>query len=153
MGGRKIIMKKNTIKTIVNAFVSVAFAIGEDLIETLEDRAELIEEKTREVQLTKEWFARFKSLPASYRIKTYRSKSNCVEYDAVNGVLICSNEGGNVRVAIPFCNEDGKKMFLVKDIFGAEEEEIEREDVTVLYKGSIENCWLRWYTFEKKNLG
>lgn len=146
-------MKAKTIKTIVNSFASVAFAIGEDLIETLEETAEIIEERAREAQLKEDWFSRFKSLPASYRVKTYRNKNNYVEYEADNGVLICEMEGSDVRVAVPFCTEDGTKMFLVKDIFGAEESEIPREDVTVLYKGSIENCWLRWYTFEKKNLG
>ena len=146
-------MKKETFIKVINSIASAAAAIGIDLIETLTDQAEVLEEKTREAQLQQEWFSRFKSLPASYRIKTYRSKSNWVEYEAENGVLIYGNDGGDVRVAIPFIDENGNKKFLVKNIFGDEEEEIEREEATVLYKGSIENCWLRWYTFEKKNLG
>ena len=146
-------MKKETLKTIMNAIVSAATAISADLVESIEERAELSEEKSRMEWLRSEWFSRFKSLPATYQVTTYKSRTHKVEFETDSAVLICEKEGGDVRVATPYVDEEGNKMFLVRDIYGVDEYAIPREEVTLLYKGSIENCWLRWYTFEKKNLG
>ena len=145
-------MKKETITTIAKAITSVAAAVGSDILERIEESSDAIESKSRQAQLRNEWFSRFKSIPATYRVTTYRGATK-VEFETDSAVLICGKEGGDVRVATPYVDEEGNKMFLIRDIYGVDEYAIPREEVTLLYRGSIENCWLKWYTFEKENLG
>ena len=146
-------MKKETITTIAKAITSVAAAVGSDILERIEESCDSYEARARHAQLKNEWFSRFNSLPAGYRVTTYRTSTHKVEFDTNEAVLICGKEGGEVNVATPFVSEDGTKMFLVRDIYGVDEYTIPREEVTILYKGSVENCWLRWYTSAKNNLG
>ena len=145
-------MKKETITTIAKAITSVAAAVGSDILERIEESSDAIESKSRQAQLRNEWFSRFKSLPATYRVTTYRGATK-VEFETDSAVLICDREGGEVNVASPFVDENGNKMFLVRDIYGVDEYAIPREEVILLYKGSVENCWLRWYTSAKNKLG
>ena len=146
-------MKKETITTIAKAITSVAAAVGSDTLARIEESCDSYEARARHAQLKNEWFSRFNSLPAGYRVTTYRTSTHKVEFDTNEAVLICGKEGGEVNVATPFVSEDGTKMFLVRDIYGVDEYTIPREEVTILYKGSVENCWLRWYTSAKNNLG
>ena len=146
-------MKKETLKAIMNAIVSAATAISADLVESIEERAELSEEKSRMEWLRSEWFTRFHNLPCSYMVETWKSECDSINKMVYEAVLICGKEGDDVRVATPYVDEEGNKMFLVRDIYGVDEYSVRREEVTLLYKGSVKNCWLRWYTFEKKNLG
>ena len=145
-------MKKETITTIAKAITSVAAAVGSDILERIEESSDAIESKSRQAQLRNEWFSRFKSIPATYRVTTYRGATK-VEFETDSAVLICDREGGEVNVASPFVDENGNKMFLVRDIYGVDEYAIPREEVILLYKGSVENCWLRWYTSAKNRLG
>lgn len=145
-------MKKETITTIAKAITSVAAAVGSDILERIEESSDAIESKSRQAQLRNEWFSRFKSIPATYRVTTYRGATK-VEFETDSAVLICDREGGEVNVASPFVDENGNKMFLVRDIYGVDEYAIPREEVILLYKGSVENCWLRWYTSAKNKLG
>lgn len=145
-------MKKETITTIAKAITSVAAAVGLDILERIEESSDAIESKSRQAQLRNEWFSRFKSIPATYRVTTYRGATK-VEFETDSAVLICDREGGEVNVASPFVDENGNKMFLVRDIYGVDEYAIPREEVILLYKGSVENCWLRWYTSAKNKLG
>ena len=145
-------MKKETITTIAKAITSVAAAVGSDILERIEESSDAIESKSRQAQLRNEWFSRFKSIPATYRVTTYRGATK-VEFETDSAVLICDREGGEVNVASPFVDENGNKMFLVRDIYGVDEYAIPRDEVILLYKGSVENCWLRWYTSAKNKLG
>ena len=145
-------MKKETITTIAKSITSVAAAVGSDILERIEESSDAIESKSRQAQLRNEWFSRFKSIPATYRVTTYRGATK-VEFETDSAVLICDREGGEVNVTSPFVDENGNKMFLVRDIYGVDEYAIPREEVILLYKGSVENCWLRWYTSAKNKLG
>ena len=145
-------MKKETIKSIVSAITLAVSAISTEVLEIVEESSDAIESKSRQAQLRNEWFSRFKSIPATYRVTTYRGATK-VEFETDSAVLICDREGGEVNVASPFVDENGNKMFLVRDIYGVDEYAIPREEVILLYKGSVENCWLRWYTSAKNNLG
>lgn len=146
-------MKKETIKSIMNAIVVSVTAVGSDILERIEESSDAMEAKSRQAQLQKEWFSRFKSLPATYQVTTYKSRTHKVEFETDSAVLICGKEGGEVNVATPYVDEEGNKMYLVRDIYGVDEYAIPREEVILLYKGSVENCWLRWYTSAKNNLG
>lgn len=145
-------MKKNTVDTIMRAIASVVTAVGSDILERIEESSDAMEAKGRNNQLRNEWYSRFDSLPASYRITTFRNNMK-VEFDTSTAVLICNKEGNNVYVATPFIDENGTKMYMVHDLYRVDEYPVPRNDMTILYRGSVENCWLRWYTFEKKNLG
>ena len=146
MKTKAIIEITNSVKTIVNAITT-------EIVERIEESCDSYEARARHAQLKNEWFSRFNILPAGYRVTTYRTSTHKVEFDTNEAVLICGKEGGEVNVATPFVSEDGTKMFLVRDIYGVDEYTIPREEVTILYKGSVENCWLRWYTSAKNNLG
>lgn len=142
-----------TIKSIMNAIVVSVTAVGSDILERIEESSDAMEAKSRQAQLQKEWFSRFDSLPASYRVTTFRGQHTKVEFETDSAVLICGKEGGEVNVATPYVDEEGDEMYLVRDIYGVDEYAIPREEVILLYKGSVENCWLRWYISNKNNLG
>ena len=146
-------MNAKSIISIVKSLKNISDVITSEMIEVVEESCDAMEARARHAQLRKEWFSRFNSLPASYRITTYRTSTHKVEFDTNEAVLICDREGDKVNVATPFVSEDGTKMFLVRDIYGVDEYSVPREEVTLLYKGSVENCWLRWYTSAKNNLG
>lgn len=146
-------MKTTAIMEIVKSLKAIADVITSEVLEAVEESASSMEARARHAQLRKEWFSRFDSLPASYRVKTYKDKNTIAERETDSAVLICSKEGGEVQVASPFVDENGNKMFLVRDIYGVDEYAIPREEVILLYKGSVENCWLRWYTSAKSKLG
>lgn len=145
-------MKTTSIISIVKSLKSISDVITTELVERIEESVDSMEARARHAQLQKEWFSRFKSLPASYQVTTYKSRTHKVEFETDSAVLICNKEG-DVNVATPYVDEEGNKMFLVRDIYGVDEYSVPREEVTLLYKGSIENCWLRWYTSAKNNLG
>ena len=146
-------MKTTAIISIVKSLKSISDIITTELVERIEESADSMEARARHAQLRTEWFSRFKSLPAGYHVTTYKSRTHKVEFETSEAVLICGKEGGNVRVATPFVNEDGTKMYLTRDIYGVDEESIPREEVTLIYRGSVENCWLRWLIANENNLG
>ena len=145
-------MKTTSIISIVKSLKSISDVITTELVERIEESVDSYEARARHAQLQKEWFSRFKSLPASYQVTTYKSRTHKVEFETDSAVLICNKEC-DVNVATPYVDEEGNKMFLVRDIYGVDEYSVPREEVTLLYKGSIENCWLRWYTSAKSKLG
>ena len=146
-------MKTTAIISIVKSLKSISDVITTELVERVEESVDSMEARARNSQLRKEWFERFHSLPAGYRVTTYRTSTHKVEFDTNEAVLICNKEGGEVNVATPFVNEEGTKMYLIRDIYGVDEYAIPREEMILLYKGSVENCWLRWYTSAKSKLG
>lgn len=150
--GRCVMTSKSIVK-IVKSLKSISDVITTELVERVEESVDSMEARARNSQLRKEWFERFHSLPAGYRVTTYRTSTHKVEFDTKEAVLVCNKEGGEVNVATPFVDENGNKMFLVRDIYGVDEYTIPREEVILLYKGSVENCWLRWYTSAKSKLG
>ena len=148
-----VLMKKETLRTILNSIVSVATAISADLVESIEERAELSEEKSRMEWLRSEWFTRFHNLPCSYMVETWKNESHSINRMVYEGILVCKKGDEEATfVAIPYRNKQGDKRLLLKDIYG-DDDDVAVEQYVPLYKGSIENCWLRWYTFEKENLG
>ena len=150
---RMVYMTEKVIIKITKSLKEITDVITAEIIERVEESVDSMEARARHSQLRKEWFSRFKSLPASYQVTTYRTPNHKVEFETDSAVLICGKEGGDVRVATPYVDEEGNKMYLVRDIYGVDEESIPREEVILLYKGSVENCWLRWYTSAKNNLG
>ena len=146
-------MKKETIISIVTSLKSISDVITSEIVETVKESASAMEARARHAQIKNEWFSRFKSLPASYRVTTFRGHHTKVEFETDSAVLICGNEGGEVNVATPYVDEEGNNMYLVRDIYGVDEYAIPREEVTLLYKGSVENCWLRWMIANENNLG
>ena len=145
MKTKAIIEITNSVKTIVNAITT-------EIVERIEESSDAIESKSRQAQLRNEWFSRFKSIPATYQVTTYRGATK-VEFETDSAVLITEKDGTNIYVATPFINEEGTKMYLIHDLYRIDEYPVPRENVIILYRGSIENCWLKWYTFEKENLG
>ena len=152
-GGRMIHMKTKAIIEITNSVKTIVNAITNEIVERIEESCDSYEARARHNQLRNEWFSRFKSLPASYHVTTYRSSTYKVEFETDNAVLVAEKDGGGVYVATPFVDESGTKMYMVRDIYGVDEYAIPREEVTLLYKGSVENCWLRWYISTKNKLG
>lgn len=146
-------MKATTIITLVNTIASALTSIGSDVIETLTDQAAVIEEKSRNAQLRQEWFSRFHSLPVEYRVTTQVSDTEKVSVNVTEGVLLMDNESEKTWVATVNHEIDGSLFYELRNIFTTATKRIDPEKVTVLYTGSVENCWLRWYAFEKKNLG
>lgn len=146
-------MKTTAIIKITKALKNISDIITTEIVDRVEESVDSMEARARNSQLRKEWFERFHSLPAGYTITTYRTSTHKVEFKTNDAVLISNKEGGEVNVATPYVDEEGNKMFLVRDIYGVDEYSVRREEVTILYRGSVENCWLRWYTFEKNNLG
>ena len=146
-------MKKETIIKIINSIASAAAAIGIDLIETLTDQADIIEEESRNAQLQHEWFSRFKALPSTYNTTTRISEHEKVTTPTSVGVLLTDKEGENTWVATVNHDVDGTLFYELRNLFTTATKRINPDEVTVIYTGSIENCWLRWYSFEKKNLG
>lgn len=146
-------MKTKAIMEIVKSVKNISDIITTEIVERFEESVDSMEARARHNQIRKEWFTRFHSLPASYHVITYKSRTHKVEFETDSAVLICGKEGGDVRVATPFVDENGNKMYLTRDIYGVDEESIPREEVILLYEGSVDNCWLRWYISNKNNLG
>lgn len=146
-------MKTKSIIEIVESVKNIADVITSEIVETVKESASAMEAKARHSQIRKEWFTRFDSLPSGYTVTTYRTSTHKVEFKTTEAVLICGKKGDNVRVATPFVDENGNKMYLTRDIYGVDEESVPREEVTLLYKGSVENCWLRWYISNESTLG
>lgn len=145
-------MNAKSIIEITKALKNIADVITTELVERVEESVDSYEAKARHSQIRKEWFSRFHSLPALYHVTTYRSSTYKVEFETDNAVLVAEKDGGGVYVATPFVDESGTKMYMVRDIYGVDEYAIPREEVTILYKGSVENCWLRWYISTKNKL-
>ena len=145
-------MNTKSIIKLVESAKNISDIITSEIVEMIKESAEALEAKSRNAQLKEEWFSRFKSMPSTYMVTTYRSNMK-VEFETDSAVLICDKEGGDVRVASPFINENGEKMYLVRDIYRVDEYSVRRDEVTLIYRGSIENCWLRWLTSNNANLG
>lgn len=147
-------MKKSTIITIINSFATMAATVGADIIETLTEKADIIEEKTVNAQLRNEWFSKFATLPSSYTITTKVGEHETVTSTTNVGVILTDAEGETTMVATVNHNVDGSIYYEGRNIFTSATKIIDpyKDEVTVIYTGSIENCWIRWYSFEKKNL-
>lgn len=147
-------MKKSTLLAIANAIVTVATTIGADLIEGFEEKAAIIEEKSVNTKLRDAWFTKFDTLPSSYNITTKISEHETVTKSTSVGVLLTDKEGETTIVATVNHEPDGSIYYEGRNIFTSATKIIDpyKDEVTVIYTGSIENCWIRWYDFEKKNL-
>lgn len=147
-------MKKSTLISIVNSVASMAAVIGADLIETLTEKADILEEKAVNAKLRDAWFCKFDSLPSSYNITTKISEHETVTKSTSVGVLLTDAEGETTMVATVNHDVDGSIYYEGRNIFTSATKRIDpyKDKVTVIYTGSIENCWIRWYDFEKKNL-
>lgn len=147
-------MKKSTLITIVNSVASMAAVIGADIIETLTEKADIIEEKAVNAKLRDAWFSKFDTLPSSYNITTKVSEHETITTMTHVGVLLTDAEGETTMVATVNHDVDGSIYYEGRNIFTSATKIIDpyKDEVTVIYTGSIENCWIRWYDFEKKNL-
>ena len=149
-----MIMNAKSIIEITKALKNITDIITTEIVERVEESVDSYEARARHNQIRKEWFERFKSIPATYRVTTYRGENlDKVEFETDTAVLVAGKDGGDIHVATPYVNEQGTKMYLVRDIYRIDEYSISREEVTLLYRGSVENCWLRWYISTKNNLG
>lgn len=146
MGGRKIIMKKSTLITVINSFATMASAMVTDMIET-------IEEKSARNELKNEWFARFKSLPSAYRVRSFSSETEEVESEIDSAVIIKKKGCNKHYVATISYDREGNKIYQLRSIFTTSIKKVPANDVEIIYKASVENCWLKWFELERENLG
>lgn len=140
-------MKKDTLITIMNAMVSVVTTIGADAVEAIIKKSETNE-------LRNEWFARFKSLPSAYNVRSFSSETEEVE-SLIESAVIIKKKGSNKHyVATISYDRDGSRIYQLRSIFTPSTKIVKNSDgVEIIYKGSVENCWLKWFDLERENLG
>ena len=125
-------MKKSTLITIVNSVASMAAVIGADIIETLTEKADIIEEKAVNAKLRDAWFAKYGEMPTSY--------------DQCNNAMVIKKKGGDkVYVATLTYTDEGEKKYVLRSIFTSKTKIVSASDVEVVYRGSVERCWLTWF--------
>ena len=147
-------MKISTIKTVMCAIADAMTALSADMTESLLERAEVMEARSKNTYLKDEYFARFDNLPKSYRVRTFDPETNEYFTSTITNALVIKKKGNNrVYVATISYNNEGEKQYILRSIFTASTKTISYKDVEVLYKGSVENCWLKWFELERENLG
>lgn len=125
-------MKATTIKTILNAITTIIAALGADAVESLSARASMNEERSRFEILKDAWFAKYGEMPTSY--------NQC------NNAMVIKKKGDNkVYVATLTYTDEGEKKYVLRSIFTSKTKIVSASDVEVVYRGSVERCWLTWF--------
>ena len=147
-------MKKATLVKFMTSLAEAVTAVTADLTETLLERAEVMETKSNLENLKDEYFGRFDNLPKSYRVRTFDPETNEYFTSTITNAMVIKKKGNNrVYVATISYNNEGEKQYILRSIFTASTKTISYKDVEVLYKGSVENCWLKWFDLNRDNLG
>lgn len=147
-------MKKATLVKFMTSLAEAVTAVTADLTETLLERAEVMETKSNLENLKNEWFSRFDNLPTSYRVRVFDSETEEYFTSTITNAMVIKKKGNNrVYVATISYNNEGEKQYILRSIFTPLTKTISYKDVEVLYKGSVENCWLKWFELERENLG
>ena len=147
-------MKKATLVKFMTSLAEAVTAVTADLTETLLERAEVMETKSNLENLKNEYFGRFDNLPTSYRVRVFDSETEEYFTSTITNAMVIKKKGNNrVYVATISYNNEGEKQYILRSIFTASTKTISYKDVEVLYKGSVENCWLKWFELERENLG
>lgn len=147
-------MKKATLVKFMTSLAEAVTAVTADLTETLLERAEVMETKSNLENLKDEYFGRFDNLPTSYRVRVFDSETEEYFTSTITNAMVIKKKGNNrVYVATISYNNEGEKQYILRSIFTASTKTISYKDVEVLYKGSVENCWLKWFDLNRDNLG
>ena len=146
-------MKKATLVKFMTSLAEAVTAVTADLTETLLERAEVMETKSNLENLKDEYFGRFDNLPTSYRVRVFDSETEEYFTSTITNAMVIKKKGNNrVYVATISYNNEGEKQYILRSIFTPLTKTISYKDVEVLYKGSVENCWLKWFELERENL-
>ena len=128
-------MKATTIKTILNAITTITAALGADAVEALSARASINEEISHFEILKDAWFAKYGEMPTSY--------------DQCNNAMVIKKKGGGgdkIYVATLTYTDEGEKKYVLRSIFTSKTKIVSYcDDVEVVYRGSVERCWLTWF--------
>lgn len=147
-------MKKATLVKFMTSLAEAVTVVTADLTETLLERAEVMETKSNLENLKDEYFGRFDNLPTSYRVRVFDSETEEYFTSTITNAMVIKKKGNNrVYVATISYNNEGEKQYILRSIFTPLTKTISYKDVEVLYKGSVENCWLKWFELERENLG
>ena len=147
-------MKKATLVKFMTSLAEAVTAVTADLTETLLERAEVMETKSNLENLKDEYFGRFDNLPTLYRVRVFDSETEEYFTSTISNAMVIKKKGNNrVYVATISYNNEGEKQYILRSIFTPLTKTISYKDVEVLYKGSVENCWLKWFELERENLG
>ena len=147
-------MKKATLVKFMTSLAEAVTVVTADLTETLLERAEVMETKSNLENLKDEYFGRFDNLPTSYRVRVFDSETEEYFTSTITNAMVIKKKGNNrVYVATISYNNEGEKQYILRSIFTPLTKTISYKDVEVHYKGSVENCWLKWFELERENLG
>lgn len=92
------------------------------------------------------FFKEYKSVPASYFDITSKDGAHTIRSQVFNGHVVRTSDNRKVVVTEMFDN--GSIRYFERSMFNSGTVDITDKMEEIIYSGSVENCWYKWYLYQ-----
>lgn len=95
------------------------------------------------------FFKEFKTVPSSYFDVTSKDGPQTIRSEIFHGHIVRDTNGRKVVVTETMIN--GEIHYFERSIFNTGTIDITDKIEEIIYSGSIENCWYKWYLYQQQH--
>lgn len=94
------------------------------------------------------FFNEYKSAPSSYFDITSKDGAITIKSDIFHGHVVRTTN--NRKVVVTEILDNGEIRYIERSLFHSGTADITESVEEIIYSGSVENCWYKWYQYQQK---